>query len=195
MSKKNEKVDLNKVDMSFIVGSPTIKQRENEPSPLPRASVLKSEDEEMKEKLSGIDANSVIKSFKNKERRNNPNSAPNPLYPPKEDNSIKSDVVNVATKADVANNAKATTPDIEGSNRISTKRRKLAFEEYQRQFLITPKITNRKPVFISEEARERLSWIANKLGDKNMSASGLVENMVRLHLETYDEDIEAWRKL
>lgn len=182
MSKKNEKVDLNKVDMSFIVGSPTIRKRENKPSDLPRAS----------EHNHDIDANFVIASFKNKERRNNPNSELRALLPPSQDESTKA---NTTTKADVANNAKATTPDIEGSNRISTKRRKLAFEEYQRQFLITPKITNRKPVFISEEARERLSWIANKLGDKNMSASGLVENMVRLHLKTYDEDIEAWRKL
>ena len=28
-----------------------------------------------------------------------------------------------------------------------------------------------------------------------MSASGLIENLVRLHLDTYRNDIEQWRKL
>lgn len=31
--------------------------------------------------------------------------------------------------------------------------------------------------------------------DAGMSASGLIENLVRLHLDTYRNDIEQWRKL
>ncbi len=62
-------------------------------------------------------------------------------------------------------------------------------------YLRVPKITDRKPVFVSGEVRDRLDGIVRRLGGRGMSASGLIENLARLHLETYREDIEQWRKL
>lgn len=79
--------------------------------------------------------------------------------------------------------------------RISSKQRRLSLDEYRTTYLQVPKIANRKPVFISGEVRDRLDRIVSYFGGRGMSASGLVENLVRLHLETYREDIELWRKL
>ena len=62
-------------------------------------------------------------------------------------------------------------------------------------YLQVPKITDRKPVFVSGEVRDRLDGIVRHLGGRGMSASGLIENLARLHLEAYREDIEQWRKL
>ena len=79
--------------------------------------------------------------------------------------------------------------------RVSSKQRKLSLEEYRTTYLQVPKIVNRKPVFVSETVRDELDRVVRFLGGKGMSASGMVENLVRLHLETYREDIEQWRKL
>lgn len=79
--------------------------------------------------------------------------------------------------------------------RISSKQRKLSLDEYRTTFLQVPKITDRKPVFVSGEVRDSLDRIVRYFGGRGMSASGLVENLVRLHLETYREDIGQWRKL
>lgn len=79
--------------------------------------------------------------------------------------------------------------------RISSKQRRLSLDEYRTAYLQVPKITDRKPVFVSGEVRDRLDGIVRRLGGRGMSASGLIENLARLHLETYREDIEQWRKL
>ena len=79
--------------------------------------------------------------------------------------------------------------------RVSSKQRKLSLNEYRTTYLRIPKIADRKPVFVSGEVRDRLDGIVRRLGGRGMSASGLIENLARLHLETYREDIEQWRKL
>ena len=79
--------------------------------------------------------------------------------------------------------------------RISGKQRRLSLEEYRTTYLQVPMIVNRKPVFVSETVRDELDRVVRYLGGKGMSASGLIENLVRLHLEAYRNDIEQWRKL
>ena len=79
--------------------------------------------------------------------------------------------------------------------RISSKQRRLSLEEYRATYLQVPKIADRKPVFVSGEMRDSLDRIVRYFGGRGMSASGMVENLVRLHLETYREDIEQWHKL
>ena len=79
--------------------------------------------------------------------------------------------------------------------RISSKQRRLSLDEYRTTYLKVPKIINRKPVFVSETVRDELDRVVRYLGWKGMSASGLIENLVRLHLDAYRNDIEQWRKL
>ena len=81
------------------------------------------------------------------------------------------------------------------ARRISSKQRRLSLDEYRATYLRVPKIADRKPVFVSGEVRDRLDEIVRRLGGRGMSTSGLIENLTRLHLETYREDIEQWRKL
>ena len=79
--------------------------------------------------------------------------------------------------------------------RISSKQRRLSLDEYRTIYLQVPKIADRKPVFVSGEVRDSLDRIVRYFGGRGMSASGMVENLIRLHLETYREDFEQWRKL
>ena len=79
--------------------------------------------------------------------------------------------------------------------RVSSKQRRLSLDEYRTAYLQVPKIADRKPVFVSGEVRDSLDRVVRYFGSRGMSASGMVENIVRLHLETYREDIEQWRKL
>ena len=79
--------------------------------------------------------------------------------------------------------------------RASSKQRRLSFEEYRSVYLPVPKIENRMPVFISASLRDELDKIARRLGGKRMSASGIVENMVKHHLVTYGDELKEWYKL
>ena len=79
--------------------------------------------------------------------------------------------------------------------RVSSKQRKLSLEEYRSTYLKVPVIKDRKPVFLSCEVRDRLDDYVHKLGGRKMSVSGLLENIARQHLDTYDADFEQWRKL
>ena len=79
--------------------------------------------------------------------------------------------------------------------RVSSKQRKLSLEEYRNAYLKVPVIIDRKPVFVSCEVRDRLEDYVRKLGGRKMSVSGLLENIARQHLDTYDVDFEQWRKL
>ena len=79
--------------------------------------------------------------------------------------------------------------------RVSSKQRKLSLEEYRKAYLKVPVIIDRKPVFVSCGVRDRLEDYVRKLGGRKMSVSGLLENIARQHLDTYDADFEQWRKL
>jgi len=79
--------------------------------------------------------------------------------------------------------------------RISGKQRRASLEEYKETYLPVPVIEDRKPVFLSRTTRDALDRIVRMFGERRMSVSGLVENIARQHLDTYGEDIEAWRKL
>jgi hypothetical protein len=85
------------------------------------------------------------------------------------------------------------TPQV--MRRISGKQRRASLEEYKEEFLRVPSIEDRKPVFLSRCTRDALDRIVRMFGERRLSVSGLVENIARQHLDTYREDIEAWRKL
>ena len=78
---------------------------------------------------------------------------------------------------------------------VGDKQRKETLEKYQTTFLQVPRINDRKPVFISSDVRDRLDRIVRVLGGRRMSVSGIIENIIRHHLNLYEEDFEAWRKL
>ena len=81
------------------------------------------------------------------------------------------------------------------ARRISSKQRRLSLDEYRATYLQVPKIADRKPVFVSGEVRDRLDEIVRRLGGRGMSVSGLIENLARQHLSSYENDIDQWRKL
>lgn len=77
--------------------------------------------------------------------------------------------------------------------RVSSKQRKLSLEEYRSTFIRPYKIEDRKPVFISGKLRKMLDKFACKIGEDRISMSGLLENIVRHHIELYAEDFEHWK--
>ena len=86
------------------------------------------------------------------------------------------------------------SPDT-ADTRCTPKQRRSDLDEYRRHFMQTPRIEDRKPVFISRSTRDRLDKIVRLLGERGMSVSGLVENLARHHLAAHESDIECWRKL
>ena len=88
-----------------------------------------------------------------------------------------------------------TEPSEPPTRRISSKQRKASLDEYREQFLRTPKITDRQPVFISRTTRDCIDDIVRRLGERRMSVSGFLENLANHHLETYREEVEQWKRL
>ena len=101
----------------------------------------------------------------------------------------------VAEPQSIAESAVAIEEPPTIQRRVSSKQRKLSLEEYRNAYLKVPVIIDRKPVFVSCEVRDRLEDYVRKLGGRKMSVSGLLENIARQHLDTYDADFEQWRKL
>lgn len=79
--------------------------------------------------------------------------------------------------------------------RISAKMRRGTLEAYKQAFLVPTKLNDRKAVYLSRATQERADFIVRRLGDRRSNLSSFVENIVRIHLEEYGEDIEKWRKL
>jgi len=97
----------------------------------------------------------------------------------------------------VIETAETVDPVVSKSSKktMTSKQRKTSLLEYQQSFLIVPKITDRKTVFISNKLREVIVGIVRKLGTEKSSVSGFIENLVRNHLSEYKDDIESWKKL
>ena len=104
-----------------------------------------------------------------------------------------SSVAEVATEISPIVNAEELPPTPTIQRRVSSKQRKLSLEEYRNTFMRPYKIEDRKPVFISGKLRKMLDKFACKIGEDRMSMSGLLENIVRHHIELYSEDFEHWK--
>ena len=102
----------------------------------------------------------------------------------------KQDTENTTHSEPVLNTKNATV-----QRRISAKMRKETLEAYKQAYLVPTRLNNRKAVYLSRETQERADFIVRRLGDKGSNLSSFVENIVRIHLEEYGEDIEKWRKL
>lgn len=87
------------------------------------------------------------------------------------------------------------TPPIEPIKRSSPKQRKASMEEYQQTYLTTPKIVDRQTIFISRTLRDEVDIVVRRLGDRKLSVSGFVENLVRAHLSDYASELEQWKRM
>ncbi len=93
--------------------------------------------------------------------------------------------VEAATESNVAQPTKRSSP----------KELRESLEMYRSTFLTTPKITKGKTVFLSEDLRNEIDKIVGALGDRRLSASGFLENLVNHHLSLYRVKLDKWRKL
>jgi hypothetical protein len=98
----------------------------------------------------------------------------NDAIQPEERNDTVDSVQTEITKSATSTESKKSTVSNVIPKRTSSKQRKESLEEYQKVFLLVPKLDDRKPVFISREVRDRLDEIARKLGGRGMSVSGLL---------------------
>lgn len=95
----------------------------------------------------------------------------------------------------IASESALHTENATVQRRISAKMRRGTLEAYKQAFLVPTKLNDRKAVYLSRETQERADFIIRRLGDRRSNLSSFVENIVRLHLEEYGEDIEKWRRL
>jgi hypothetical protein len=78
---------------------------------------------------------------------------------------------------------------------MSSCHRWASLDEYRTTFLPVPKITDRQPVFVSRNVRDRIDSLVRRLGERKMNVSGFLENLARHHLDLYSDDLEQWKRL
>lgn len=90
-----------------------------------------------------------------------------------------------------------TSPTTQGEQikRSSPKQRRASMEEYQQTYLTTPKIVDRQTIFISRTLRDEVDIVVRRLGDRKLSVSGFVENLVRAHLNDYASELDGWKRM
>ncbi|MFR9546815.1 MAG: DUF3408 domain-containing protein [Rikenellaceae bacterium] len=81
------------------------------------------------------------------------------------------------------------------TRRTTQRQRKESMAEYRQIFLTPPKIIDRQTIFISRELRDKIDRIVRQIGDRKLSVSGFVQNVLQHHLEMYGDDIERWRRM
>ena len=116
-----------------------------------------------------------------------------PLVAEQVQTGVEPPVAEVADEVPPTNVVEEQPPTLPIQRRVSSKQRKLSLEEYRNTFMRPYKIEDRKPVFISGKLRKMLDKFACKIGEDRMSMSGLLENIVRHHIELYAEDFEHWK--
>lgn len=89
----------------------------------------------------------------------------------------------------------APTSPIEPTKRSSPKQRRASMEEYQQTYLTTPKIVDRQTIFISRTLRDEVDVVVRRLGDRKLSVSGFVENLVCAHLADYANELDQWKRM
>lgn len=143
----------------------------------------KSEDEDSNKRA--IDW--AIEEFSRNESELKPKDGEQPV---ESDSSVEEPDEAVTPKNDVSEQQPSASSI---QRRISSKQRKLSLEEYRNTFMRPYRIEDRKPVFISGKLRQTLDRFACKIGENRMSLSGLLENIVRHHIELYADDFEHWK--
>lgn len=118
---------------------------------------------------------------------------PLPSVAERDQTEAETSVAEVADEVPPTNVVEEQPPTPSIQRRVSSKQRKLSLEEYRNTFMRPYKIEDRKPVFISGKLRKMLDKFACKIGEDRMSMSGLLENIVRHHIELYAEDFEHWK--
>lgn len=83
----------------------------------------------------------------------------------------------------------------DSTKRSSPKQRKASMDEYRQTYLTTPKIVDRQTIFISRTLRDEVDVVVRRLGDRKLSVSGFVENLVRAHLADYANELDQWKRM
>ena len=83
----------------------------------------------------------------------------------------------------------------DSTKRSSPKQRKASMDEYRQTYLTTPKIVDRQTIFISRTLRDEVDVLVRRLGDRKLSVSGFVENLVRAHLSDYANELDQWKRM
>lgn len=80
--------------------------------------------------------------------------------------------------------------EFETKARESAKKKKQSVTDYESVFLIRNELQNRQGLYIDKENYDTLQSLINVIRRKSkLSVSGLVDNIIRHHIDLYEEDI------
>ena len=80
--------------------------------------------------------------------------------------------------------------EFETKARESAKKKKQSVTDYESVFLIRNELQNRQGLYINKENYDTLQSLINVIRRKSkLSVSGLVDNIIRHHIDLYEEDI------
>ena len=70
-------------------------------------------------------------------------------------------------------------------------RRRVPLPDFEQTFLNVAEIRDRAAVYISGDTKRKILGVVRRIGSDRMTVTSYVENILRHHLETYREEINA----
>lgn len=69
------------------------------------------------------------------------------------------------------------------------KRKRVLLPDFEQTFMNDRTVRRRAAMYVADEYRDILTGIVDNLGDKQVSAAGYLENIIKHHLELYKDEI------
>jgi hypothetical protein len=81
------------------------------------------------------------------------------------------------------------SPVAEDKPKEQVKRKRQQAADYENLFLVRNEIRTRQGLYIGRDNYETLQTLVRAIRSERLSVSGLVDNIVRHHIETYEDEI------
>jgi len=90
---------------------------------------------------------------------------------------------------EVIDNSKEPEDTTEEKPKESPKKKRGQSVDYETVFLIRNELRNRQGLYIDKDNYEVLQTLVRSIRNERLSVSGLVDNIIRHHIELYEDDI------
>lgn len=106
-------------------------------------------------------------------------------------NEEKPKPIQPVSQPETSSNNSINEPEdtIEEKTRESPKKKRGQSIDYEPVFLVRNELRNRQGLYIDKDNYEVLQTLVRSIRSERLSVSGLVDNIIRHHIELYEDDI------
>lgn len=97
--------------------------------------------------------------------------------------------INEEKPVSIPTNIQAEMPELSEEKAKEQKRKRSQPADYETLFLVRNEIRTRQGLYIRRDNYETLQTLVRSIRSERLSVSGLVDNIIQHHIETYEDEI------